>query len=275
MKKIQLLLVFLTSLSLHCFGNVQDRLKQIPLHDQLCMRELVKIMMTWNQAGHVLYFNNKPACLASARLKSPDKQFMDVQWIKGWQAFNKHAHLFSHSNFIFNSCITECSDNYKFIELRLINKTALNKCVTENIAAFQELLGESFEVDDFISSLEKNINLLELIKDNHKLLGILLGYGNESACIFHEKWTLTPYPEETDTYCAIEVRRPPGCKLLPLGFMGNPQSTEVQKLLAVYEKEAEEFWHVYQKKDPLVLFFECVCGELPPGYMEKVDVTSQ
>ncbi len=75
-------------------GGIDEGLKQIPTNDRLLMRQFVELNLRLHQASHVIYFDNKPVCLASAWLKSPKRLFKDVLWVKGLNAFKKHEHLF-------------------------------------------------------------------------------------------------------------------------------------------------------------------------------------
>jgi len=242
---------------------VNDGLKQISLNDKLAIREFVKLNLVWHQASHVIYFDNKPMSLASARLKSPDRQLMDIVWIKGWKAFKRHEHLFPHPNFIFNSEIDEEDDDWKSINLFIINKRALAQCFNYHLHIFQEVLGKICSFNWFVRELENKKSVYEIVKNDERLLGILLGYGEESATIFqhHQTFGLSNCSSELDLYRPIDAKVPQGCTLFPVVIMGNPHSTEVQSLMSTYEKELEIFWHDYQKQDPLVLFLKCICEE--------------
>lgn len=247
------------------FGGVTDSgLKQISLNDKLRIRAFVEINLKWHQLAHVIYFDNKPMCLTSARLKSPDKQSMDVYWIKGWRAFKKNEHLFPHPNFIFNTEIDEDQEGWKSINLVIVNKRALVKCLNNHLCFFQEVLDEDFSCDWFISELERNKNIFTILKNDERLIGILLGYGKESASVFRNHQILNPdilLSDDANTYCPIDAQAPKGCKFFPIVIMGNPHSEEVQNLMSIYDKELEEFWSVYRNRDPLELFLKCICGE--------------
>ena len=146
MKNSCLLILLLCLTSPLLGGSVADGLKQIPLNDRLLMRQFVELNLRLHQASHVIYFENKPVCLASAWLKSPKRLFVDVLWIKGLRAFMKHEHLFPHPNFIFNMETIGESDEWKSINLFIINKRALNKCLTKNGPIFQEILGKKYNI---------------------------------------------------------------------------------------------------------------------------------
>lgn len=269
MKIIPLSLFFLLTTSL--FGGVvYDGLKQVSLNDKLAMEEFIELNLKWHQLSHVIYFDNKPMCFTSARLKSPDKQPMDTFWIKGWKAFKKNEHLFPHSNFIFNCNIDENEDGWKSINLFIINKRALVKCLNNHLHIFQQILGQRCSFDWLVAELESKKSVYEILKNNERLIGILLGYGEESATAFYQAISSgIGIPPHTSSYCPVEVKTSKGCKLFPIVIMGDPHSAEVQSIISLYEKELDEFWHIYQQQDSLELFFKCICSEKDDGYHQN------
>ena len=260
--KIILISLFFLLTSFLYGGVVSDGLKQISLNDKLVMKEFVKQIMQWDAAGHVIFFDNKPVCLTSSRIRSPDKIFMDIIWLKGWKAFKKNEHLFPHPEFIFNCYIDESEKGWKSIKLFIINKTALAKCLNNHLHIFQAVLGKECSFDWLIGELESTKSFYEILKNDERLIGILLGYGEESATAFYQAINSgVRVPPHTSSYCPVEAKKPKGCKLFPIVIMGNPHSAEVQRLLSTYERELEVFWQIYRKQDSLELFLKCICSE--------------
>lgn len=242
-------------------SSVKENLKQISLNDKLLMKEFVELTIRQANAGHVIYFDNKPVCLGGTFIKSPQIRFDNILWLKGWKAFKRNEHLFAHPNFIFNTHLFEKEEGWQTLDLFIINKKALCRCVNQHLNLFQEILGSHFTYESFLAQIESGHSLSSLIHYNEMLLGILLGFGEESCRAYQEmrnkyKGGVPPW---TETYCGIEIKSPNIRKIFPIGYMGNPQSLEVQKLAATYEKELEIFWNIYRKQDPLVFFLECIC----------------
>ena len=248
------------------FGSVAtDGIKQLSLHNRICMKEFFEQAVRYDQAAHVLCFENKPACIIAIVMKSKDLSYREQLALKGWRAFKKNADLFPHPKFIFSENICRFDRDFKVLHIYLINKEVARETLNEHRALFQETLGEHFCPDDFVAQLEKGVSLPVLLHNNEMLLGILLGYGKESAKAFQEvrpKCTRTNIPPPTDTYCRIDLRKPKGCRIGPVVFMGNPHSSEVQQLAAAYEKELEVFWQEYQQsKSHLEMVLEKLCEE--------------
>jgi hypothetical protein len=255
-------LILMTSI----FGNVvENGLKQISLNDRVCMKAFFEEAIIKDQAAHVIFFKSKPVCFTGPALKHCDKSFRDVLVLRGWQAFKRHENLFPHPNFIFSECIRESDSDYKMLDIYIINKQALIKCVLNNNDLFKAALGKDFDPQKFVAKLEEGHPLPALIHDNEMLLGILLGYGVESSKAFaeimaHHNGLFAP--PSTDFYQRIDLKQPKGCKIQPVVFMGNPQSTEVKALMTTYEVELEEISKTYGKKKGLLkVVLEKLCEE--------------
>lgn len=247
------------------FGSsVEEKLKQVPLNEKICMRKFFDFAIKNDQAAHVIFFDNKPVCFTGVVVRDKHKTFKDILYLKGWHAFKKNEQLFPHSNFIFNEKIF-ADENLKIINIYIINKRAIVTCLQEHANLFKKTFGPDFNPKKFISQLEGGYLMTSLINDDEMLLGILLGFGEESSKAFQEEqknYTGDFAPNWSDTYCGIEGKRPKGCKIYSVGFMGNPNSPEVKALIATYDKELEAIWEIYQQsKDPLNIILERLCAD--------------
>jgi hypothetical protein len=251
-------LFFATSI----FGDVvEDSIKQISLHDRVCMNAFFDHAIKHDQAAHVLFFKSKPACLVATILKHKNKRFNEIICLKGWRAFKKHEHLFPQANlnFIFSENVVDFSEDFKVLHVYIINKYSLAKCLEQHLELFKKELGESFSTENFISELEKGSSLPALLNHDEMLLGVLLGFGEESSKAFKEAANaltlFTTSPTEDDQ--CFDLKQPKGCKIAPVVFMGNPHSKEVQQLCAIYEKELEAIWKAYRaSKDHLKMVLQ-------------------
>ena len=67
----------------------------------------------------------------------------------------------------------------------LINKQNFNEKVREHINIFKEIFGDNFSPELLLSQIEMpNADIKKILKDNHVLLGILLGFGKYNAQLF-------------------------------------------------------------------------------------------
>jgi hypothetical protein len=263
--KSSLLVIFLACTTC-IFGKVaEEGIKQISLNDRICMKVFFDQAIKYNQAAHVLFFNNKPMCITCLALKHKDKTFKDVLALRGWHAFKKNEPLFPHPKFIFSQKIFESGDDCQILHIYIINKESLIQCLDEHLSLFKEILGTQFSSTQFIVKLEEGQSLLSLLNDDEMLLGVLLGYGKEAAAAFKKRrtqCTQTFAPAPTETYRRIDLEQPKGCKIQPVVFMGNPQSTEIKALMNIYELELEAIAKTYGKaKDSLKIVLEKLCEE--------------
>lgn len=245
-------------------GVVEDGLKQTSLHERVCMRAFFNDAIKMDQIAHVLYFENKPISIIAKTLRCNNvKYFNDSLCLKGWMAFKKYEHLFPHPHFLFSESIVSFDESFKVLHVYLINKDATYTCLEKNLYHFRKTLGEEFNPREFILQLEKGVPLDILLNKDEMLLGILLGFGEESSKAFVDFNTKQIEPFESpkeERYCAINLKKPRGCKINPVVFMGNPNSPQVLDLASDYEKELEEISRIYgEKKDPLKMVLEKLC----------------
>lgn len=251
-----LLLLFLAFSAPLYAESVEERMKQLSVDERFCMKAFFKQAIVHDQAAHVLFFSNKPVCLTGPAIQHNDRSLQDILCLKGWRVFKRHEHLFPHPNFIFCEHIYDSGRECKVLDIYIINKRSLKKCLTEHLDAFKEGLGDAFSPEQFIAKLEEGRSLPELVNENQMLIGILLGYGEESSRTF-KRACGQPH---TETYRRIDLQRPQGCKIHPVVFMGNPRSEEVRKLSSTYEKELQAIWSRYKSEDPLKLFLDSICN---------------
>jgi len=256
MVKFPLITLFLATSSLVFGSVVEDGLKQVSMHDRVCMRAFFDDAVKMDQIGHVLYFENKPVSIIAKALKTKGRHFHDVLCLKGWYAFKRNEDLFPHPHFIFSESIIDFNKDFKALHIYLINKKSLEICLDKHASIFKEILGQQFNSKLFIKALEEGCSLDSLIHKNEALLGILLGFGEESSKAFRD------FNEDSlrDSYCSIEIKSPKGCKIQPVVFMGNPDSMEVKALSKVYADELEQFAKIYaRKKGSLKRILEKLC----------------
>ena len=238
-------------------SGVDDGLKQLWFYEKEALDEFFQYSIECESLGYVLFFGNKPAC--SIGCSNHQKGYREI--LRGWEIWEKYEHLFPHPNFIF--CNTEIlySDDYQMVNLYVINKTNLLKCISDNESVFKKNFGESFSKEEFINFIEITKDLDLAIGNNEILRGIILGFGEESANAFYEQ-NISLYPSTlppwTDTYCSVGDDL--HCRIYSIGFMGNPHSDEVKRLLAIYREEREQIHKKFccsRKKLRLVL--ETLC----------------
>jgi hypothetical protein len=257
-----LLFSFFLAVVTAVFGGVpEDGLKQISLHDRICMKAFFDDAIKTEQIAHVLYFENKPVAIIGRILKPNHDRYNEILCLKGWYAFKKNEYLFPHPHFLFNERMVSFDENFKVLHIYLINKKALEICLDQHLHCFKEVLGKEFNPQQFIAQLQEGQSLNSLLHEDEMLLGILLGFGEESSKAFRDfNAKQIDYIAETETYCGIHLKKPKDCRINPVIFMGDPNSAQVKELTSAYEKELEEISNIYrQKKNSLIMVLEKLC----------------
>lgn len=258
MNKLYTLILSL-SLSSFLFGNdVDSGIKKLSFLEKRHMKTFFDKAIKNDQAGHVLYFKTKPVALIAIVLESNGKAIKEeTKALKGWKALKKHQNLFPHSNFIFTENIFNPDKDLSVLHVYMINKKSLESCLDKYKQCFEEILGKDFSTNKFIAQLEQSPSLPSLIKNDPLLMGLLLGYGEESSKAFKNLESQPP-----QTIKGININKPKECDFMPIMFVGNPNSTEVKKLVSTYEQELGEMWSNYQKsKKPLKTVLEKLCAD--------------
>ncbi len=259
------------------FGNtnLEQNLKRIPFRERVYISYFFDYLVSKDHLGHVLLFDQKPACLTGQILKNRlpyrircrliRKGFHDRKlFMRGWKYWQKHEHLFPHENFIFSSLTQEKKDEYGSsvsFHLYVINKQSLSQCLNNYEDRFQELLGEDFSKNQFISQLEQGINLESLVKNDQELIGILLGYGQESASHFKER-AEHPNPRSfprdklRSIKCSLDSKK----NIRPIRWAGDPESSEVKQLVKTYASEYQLIYEEFPKKGSLKFILKRLCA---------------
>lgn len=105
-------------------------------------------------------------------------------YLNGWKAWEKYRSLFPLNDFILTKNQISNSESILII---LINKHAFIETVNENINIFKSILGNHVTSENLLKEIENQATLLELLKYNNRLLGILLGYGDSNAQLFEKR----------------------------------------------------------------------------------------
>jgi hypothetical protein len=107
---------------------------------------------------------------------SPSKRLLK----EAWQTLEKYRSFFNNEKYLFL--------NRKFNDLDfiiLINKPKFREMINKHNKFFKKILGNHFSADELLSQIEQpNSDLKSLLKNNHALLGILLGFGKHNAQLY-------------------------------------------------------------------------------------------
>lgn len=254
-KFLALLFLFFTPLSA-C--EVDKHLNKLSLKEKKSLEHFFTMAIKDDHLGHVLFFPNKPACLVGRAIS--DKQD-DVRFLEGWKVWKENEQLFPHPNFIIHHEMVELRNGNTVLHIYFINKKTWNN-----------LISNGCNIDEMIGRLEER--KLTLFDFDSYFKGLLLGFGKEASNEFkyyqkdkrinelqlilcaHEGKVKHAFKDEHPTFALTKK-----ANVLPVTFLGNPDSKEVQLLQNLYADELEQIEAIFQKKDLLGRVLQALCED--------------
>lgn len=249
-----LLISIALAISAVCFSaSCLNVLNEIPQEERVCLEEFFEWLVCQEGLGHVLFFD-KPMCLSGFIEDCSPNPLLDIGSGKareGWKVWKRYAHLFHTPNFLLieeplnRKELEDFAKSHNLdLEMRsifFINKHALVEVIHRHNALFLDLLGTDFSAEGLLRSLENGCSLYAALDQHEGLLGLLLGYGNESSMFYYDhvctKKKLPPsivsYPRETQIH--------------PPLFVTKPQSFEAISLRRKYWKQTRELCKIYSR----------------------------
>lgn len=257
---IALLLAIGVTQKLSGMFSVEKELNKMKHGERICLQNFFKELLLHDSLGHVLFFDTKPGCMMGFS-EASHQHYMERKISEGWKCWKKYEPHFPHPNTII---IEEQSPYFPQEKiLFIINKKNLLNCLKENTDLFRKGLGESFSPENFLAQLEQEKVLFSLILHDECLLGLILGFGYESA-LAYQQWSVNRTAEflaSVEPYKVVQPSRPKKSRIFPVSFIGNPRSLEVQQLLRQYEGELQQLWAIYKKSnDILQTILERLCA---------------
>ena len=204
MKALGRVACFITVLLLYgifsCFCLVNHRnnqqakiariLKSIKAEDRFHLEFYFRHLLFEDPLAYVIY-GDKPMAfsgfwnpkISSGDSLMPSCSSRSIMLRKGYELHKKYQRLFQSKNLIF---VFRESDD--FTEIALVNRRNFLKTVAGAIEDFQKVLGVETSGEDILNQFIKEREILaKPLRENHALLGILLGYGKKNSATFHRK----------------------------------------------------------------------------------------
>lgn len=233
---------------------VQQELSSIPIHDRITLEKFFQIFVTADGLGYTL-FGNKPICLtayfAPVPLGNRLRGCYSDSIKRGWETWQKYEKHFPHPRYlIFEE--SEKIDDTVVHTIYVLDKIKVITTINQHHVLFQKELGRRMDAENILSSIEQS-HTLAILNHHEGLLGILLGYGEESAMKYHQRnlvWEsgLPLSYEEGDlqpTTALLPHFIYP--TIQPIHFVGNLKSPEVISILKQNLKEREYLLETYSK----------------------------
>ncbi len=243
--------IFQSHLYAENFTPTQQELNHIPAHEQFILERFFQILVASDGLGYTL-FGSKPICLSayfeSVPLGNRLSGLNSDPIRKGWETWQKYEKHFPHPRYLIFSERVNIHDTV-IHTIYFLDKAKTIAAIKQHQALFQKELNLNIDAQHIISNMEQNRSMA--ILNNHEgLLGILLGYGEESAMKYHKRnliWKigLPLYDELQPTPDLLPYFIPPSIQ--PIQFVGNPQSPEVISIQKQNHREQEQLLDIYSQ----------------------------
>lgn len=233
-----------SSLFATSFKATQQELSRIPAHEQFILERFFQMLVTSDGLGYTL-FGSKPICLSayfeSVPLGNRLKGCRSDAIKKGWETWQKYEKHFPHPRYLVFSERENINDTV-IHTIYILDKEKTIATLNQHQALFQRELGRNIDAEHILSHIEQS-HTLAILNNHEGLLGVLLGYGEESAMKYHKRnliWKIglpLSYEELQPTTDLLPHFMLP--LIQPIQFVGNPQSPEVISILKQNLKERE------------------------------------
>ena len=266
MKKIILLVLVLFHFTLSG-SEIEDALKALTISERFYLNNFFRACVRTDHFGYTI-FSDKPVSLSgyfircrSDELASPYRNKLIA---RGWNVWKKHEHLFPHKNFIFCEEVEVFHDKdldftFKICHIYLINKEAFLNLLINYSSTFVKYLGDGFSPENFLAKVENTKTVTPHLNHSEALKGLVLGYGLEASLLF-EEFQKDSFPPEPVSTQVIVSHQPSNCKIEPVVFIGNTESSETQRIKEHYSEPIEKIWCVYKEKNFLLIVLNALCS---------------
>jgi hypothetical protein len=239
-------------------------LRKIRADEKCYLDFFFRSLLLRDSAAYVLN-GSKPAALSS--FDGAKHHHTTIHWRgynrstlfrKGYEIWKKYETLFPCNNYCF--CYDEFEEEEEdHIFVFLINKKNFIDIVTKNIEDFKSVLGSEITPDVFVDMIINKKQSFIKILNNHKLFGIIFGYGKHNAELFHRRHYLL----QNDCFRKQDLKEKEiemiteklqgshderSCLLfssLP-SFVCDPRDPETQELQVSYKRQRKEFNNLYK-----------------------------
>lgn len=237
-------------------------LEKLPVERCHQIEDLFRYFVQYENLGFVLFKGTKPACMITLPLthkaphlssKIPNTLKRQRMLARAWWVFDQSKHFFPHPSFIF--CHEYIALNQGvYVRLFVINRETALHTLQKHRATFARVLGDDFSPKTFLDRVEKRRKLLCQLNHSERLLGILLGFGEEASKAYEE---LTR--EEESLQLGRVSSRIAGCKITPVSFRGDLSSLETRTLVQQYQRETLEIEAFLESENFFTKALEALC----------------
>lgn len=180
---------------------------------------------------------------------------------QNWETWERVKGHFQISRYLFVKRKSPAFSSYPEA-IFLVNILATASILNKYYSLFKEVAGFDFEPIDIVFEIENNGSLFwEKVLNNHKLLGILLGFGKDNATLFEKllkyEQRVGDKKQKKSFFFQSLAEQNPGSNSLssfwdlffPLPSFSCYSESESIRLIKKYEKQRNRIRKIYKRKD--------------------------
>ncbi|MBP9842357.1 MAG: hypothetical protein KBC64_08070 [Simkaniaceae bacterium] len=233
--------------------NIQEKLSLIPPQEKMLLDRFFRSLVETDGWGYAL-FGTKALSLAGYFEIEPIDNILcgyGAFFIKqGWAVWEKYAHLFPHPHYI----MAGESHKENLYSFYLINKANALIVINQHLLLFQKELPDFYDANRLLKQIEESHSLYKSLNQHEGLLGVMLGFGQESSMNYHQRDLVI---EQRKPLCFPRVvldgvsyqtkNKAPYLRSWPIVFVGNSASLEVKSILNQNKKDRKKVVRQYSQ----------------------------
>lgn len=220
--------------------SIQEELSALSGEENKRLKELFDHHFFFSDFAYTL-FGTKPMSIGRFHPTQKTK--------KGWEAWGKINGSFTSKEFIIRKYT--CND-HEFILVANLQK--IEQIYRQNRIWFDQVFKGRMTLDALIICLREDGPLFQELMHDHRLVGILLGYGSHNAELFAKNQKLSE-GKGTALHASSRKIHPIFyifSEAMPVSFACDPSTEETRKLKRRYAKERGDILKM-AKRDPLFI----------------------
>lgn len=194
--------------------------------EKLLIETLLQDMM-FEQGFAYTLFGNKPVSLAGYfPIPSFDSIFFNKRHtrlpiLEAWSALEKNILCHLQGDYALLKQVDLSEKKHHIFTVIIINKPCFLQVVAEHLDLFCELLEEKIHPQKLLDEVLLNKrSLLDILKQNEALYGIVLGYGKQNSFAFKRRWDLA---QVFNPYCQNSQKFSPFYPKTSKGFQSSEE----------------------------------------------------
>ena len=187
--------IFITVILVFFVQKNTGRLSQIPERDCVILEEFFSRVLHKERMVYVLCGSKPMGIVNYFSLPIPGGESKQNRVMReGWHTWRRYQHMFRSKKLLLRSIGNEGTDDS--ITILFLNKQHFKETLEKQSELFEKVLGKKLNAEDILLRFEQDVDPLKsVLKKNHLLMGVLLGYGLYNSQAFQKRLEHSLYRE--------------------------------------------------------------------------------